>query len=323
MKVLVTGGAGYIGSHVTWALVDQGHEPVVIDDLTTGVRENLPPVPIVIGRAGDRTLVYSLMQRYGIEAVMHFAGSIVVPESIEKPLRYYENNFCQARGLLEACDDFGIESFIFSSTAAVYGSPETAEVREDTTLEPINPYGRSKKMVEHLLEDYRAASGLNYKALRYFNVAGADPDGRTGQSTPDATHLIKVACQTALGEREKLSLFGTDYDTPDGTCIRDYIHVSDLATAHILALESIANGGESGPMNCGYGHGFSVRDVIDAVKRVSGVDFEVVEADRRPGDPPALVADSSRLREELDWRPQHNDLDRIVATALAWEKKTG
>ncbi len=322
MKVLVTGGAGYIGSHVTWALLDAGHEPIVIDDLTTGVRENLPDVPVVIGRAGDRTLVFSMMHRYEIEAVMHFAGSIVVPESVENPLKYYENNFCQARGLLEACDDYGIEHFIFSSTAAVYGSPGAAEVDEETPLAPINPYGRSKWMVEHMLADYRHASGLNYVALRYFNVAGADPDGRTGQSTPDATHLIKVTSQAALGQRDRLSMFGTDYDTPDGTCIRDYIHVSDLAAAHIKALEYLEDGGESGPMNCGYGHGYSVRDVVAAVKRVSGVDFEVVEAPRRAGDPAALVADSSRLRERLDWEPRHDDLDHIVATALAWEEKS-
>lgn len=323
MKVLVTGGAGYIGSHVTWALLDAGHEPVVVDDLSTGIRQNLPPVPLVIGRAGDRTLIHSIMHRYDIEAVMHFAGSIVVPESISEPLEYYQNNFCEARGLLQACRDFGVEKFIFSSTAAVYGSPDEPTVSEESALAPINPYGRSKMMVEQMLADYRIASGLDYVALRYFNVAGADPDGRTGQSTPEATHLIKVAAQVALGRRPNLSIFGTDYDTRDGTCIRDYIHVSDLAHAHILALEALFEGGESGAMNCGYGHGYTVREVVDAVKRVSGRDFEVVETGRRPGDSPALIADSSRLRERLDWEPRHDDLDRIVATALAWEESIG
>lgn len=319
MKVLVTGGAGYIGSHVVWNLVDEGHEPVVIDDLSTGVKANLPSVPFVRGRAGDVDLIESLLRRYSIEAVMHFAGSIVVPESVENPLAYYDNNFCQARGLLEACVAVGIKAFIFSSTAAVYGIPDQSPVKESDELSPINPYGRSKLMVESMLQDTHAAHGLAYCALRYFNVAGADPDGRSGQSTPRATHLIKVAAQAAIGERERLSVFGTDYPTQDGTCVRDYIHVSDLANAHISALDYLNEGGESGAMNCGYGRGLSVREVIECVKSVSGVDFDVQDAPRRAGDPPELISDPSLLKSRLDWKPAHDDIETIVASALRWE----
>jgi UDP-glucose 4-epimerase len=321
MNVLVTGGAGYIGSHVVWALLDAGHSVVVVDDLSTGVRENLPAdLPFVEARAGSGEPVDAALHEHDVDTIIHFAGSIVVPESVENPLKYYDNNVSQGVNLLKTAVEAGVKRFVFSSTAAVYGEPESNPITESTPKAPINPYGHSKLMFEQVLADTSAAHGLDYCALRYFNVAGADPQGRTGQSTPNATHLIKIAAQAALGERDKLAIFGTDYDTPDGTCIRDYIHVTDLATAHLAAMRYLADGGESGPFNCGYGRGFSVREVIDVVKEVSGLDFPVEETGRRAGDPPALVADSGKLRAAMAWEPAHDDLSTIVRTALAWER---
>ncbi len=320
MTILVTGGAGYIGSHVVYALVDAGEEVVVVDDLSTGRRELLPPqVDLVVGDVGDEEILSEVLNA-DVEAVMHFAGSIVVPESVEKPLSYYHNNTAKTRTLIEWCVRCDVHQFVFSSTAAVYGIPDHCPVTESTPTAPINPYGRSKLMTEWMLEDTAQATDLRYVALRYFNVAGADPEGRTGQSTPEATHLIKVTTQAALGRRSHLSIFGTDYPTPDGTCIRDYIHVTDLADAHVATLQYLRDGQRSQVFNCGYGRGFSVRQVVDALRRVSGVDFEVRQASRRAGDPPQLVADSTELRRHLDWRPRHDDLDFIVDTALQWER---
>ena len=322
MSILVTGGAGYIGSHVAHELVDDGRDVVILDNLSTGVRDNIPDqAAFVHGDAGDTELVRRLLGSHRVDAVMHFAGSIVVPESVENPLKYYRNNTATTRCLLAACVDAGIEAFVFSSTAAVYGMPDQLPVTEETPTAPINPYGSSKLMVEAMLRDTAAAHSLEYVALRYFNVAGADPKGRTGQSTPQATHLIKVASETASGKRDRLAIFGTDYDTRDGTCVRDYIHVTDLARVHILALEALEAGEPSRVLNCGYGHGYTVREVIEAVKEASGVDFEVVEADRRAGDPPALIADSTRLRETFGWQPEHDNIDEIVRTAYEWEQK--
>lgn len=322
-SVLVTGGAGYIGSHVAHELVDDGRQVVILDNLSTGVRANMPDeAAFVHGDVGDYELLVNLISEYDVDAVMHFAGSIVVPESVENPLKYYRNNTAATRTLLSACVICGVHQFVFSSTAAVYGMPgaDQLPVTEETPTAPINPYGSSKLMTEWMLRDVAGAHDFRYVALRYFNVAGADPKGRTGQSTPQATHLIKVASQTALGQRDKLSIFGTDYETRDGTCIRDYIHVTDLARVHILALEALERGEQSRVLNCGYGHGYTVREVIEAVKRVSEVDFEVVDAARRAGDPPELIADSSKLRDEFGWQPEHDDLDEIVSTALEWEE---
>ncbi|MFP4597327.1 MAG: UDP-glucose 4-epimerase GalE [Persicimonas sp.] len=324
MTVLVTGAAGYIGSHIAHELVDDGRDVVVLDNLSTGVRENVPEAAsFVHGDAGDFELVTALLAEHDVEAVMHFAGSIVVPESVEAPLKYYSNNTAVTRTLLAACVAQGVDKFVFSSTAAVYGMPSSDElpVTEETPTAPINPYGSSKLMTEWMLRDVAHAHDFRYVALRYFNVAGADPKGRTGQSTPQATHLIKVASEAALGKRERLAIFGTDYETRDGTCIRDYIHVTDLARVHILALEALESGEDSRVLNCGYGHGYTVREVIEAVKRVSEVDFEVADAARRAGDPPELIADSTKLREQFGWQPQHDEIDEIVRTALAWEKK--
>jgi UDP-glucose 4-epimerase len=321
MKVLVTGGAGYIGSHVAHELVDVGHEVVVLDNLSTGVLENVPDdAEFVRGNTGDGALTRRVLDEHAIDAVMHFAASIVVPESVEQPLAYYGNNTCNTRGLLEACVDVGVGKFIFSSTAAVYGIPDEVPVDEESPVQPINPYGWSKLMTEQMLEDAGAAHRLDYVILRYFNVAGADPDGRTGQSTPNATHLIKVACQAALGQREGMRIFGTDYETRDGTGIRDYIHVTDLALAHLEALDYLDEGGESRILNCGYGHGFTVREVVETVRDVSGVDFEAEPDARRAGDPPELVADAFRIADILGWSPRHDDLAFIVRTALDWER---
>ncbi len=321
MAVLVTGGAGYIGSHMVYALTDRGEDVVVLDNLSTGFDWAVSPAArLVVGDIGDATLVRQIIREHEIDAVIHFAGSIIVPESVENPLKYYENNTCKSRTLIETMVREDVPHFIFSSTAAVYGIPEHNPAYEDSPLAPINPYGRSKLMTEWTLADVAAAHDLRYVALRYFNVAGADPQGRTGQSTPEATHLIKVACQTALGLREKMYIFGTDYDTPDGTCIRDYIHVTDLIAAHVDALDHLRHGGESEVMNCGYGRGFSVREVIDTVREVVGHDFPVEEAPRRPGDPPALVAGAEKVRALLGWHPRHDDLKEIVASAYAWER---
>lgn len=320
--VLVTGGAGYIGSHAVYALKDHGYPVVVIDDLSTGVRENLPAdVPLIIGNIGDAGLVERTFRQHQVGAVMHFAGSIVVPESVANPLKYYRNNTLNSQVLIETCVKNGVGTLLFSSTAAVYGIPEELPVREDTPTAPINPYGASKLMTEWVLRDTAAAHDFVYGALRYFNVAGADPQGRTGQSTPAATHLIKVACQAALGQRPSLDIMGTDYPTPDGTGVRDYIHVSDLAEAHVLALDYLIREKKSLVLNCGYGHGFSVREVIKAVEAACGHALPAREAPRRAGDPPALTAQSDRIRKVLGWTPKHDDLGFIVRTAFAWEKR--
>ncbi|MGH6870076.1 MAG: UDP-glucose 4-epimerase GalE [Rhizomicrobium sp.] len=322
MSVLVTGGAGYIGSHMVWALVDAGEDVVVLDNLTTGVRGLVSEkAHFVEGNVGDGALVKKTIADRKVDAVIHFAGSIVVPESVAEPLRYYANNVVASRALVEACVESGVKNFIFSSTSVVYAEDGAQPLREDERKIPISPYGRSKLMTEWMLEDTARAHDFRYVALRYFNVAGADPKGRTGQSTPKATHLIKRASQVALGRVPHLSIFGTDYPTPDGTGVRDYIHVSDLVAAHALALAHLRGGGRSEVMNCGYGHGFSVRDVIGAVERVTGKTLPVREEPRRPGDPPTLIADATRIRRELGWTPRHDDLDEIVRTAHAWESR--
>jgi UDP-glucose 4-epimerase len=322
MSVLVTGGAGYIGSHLVLELLDAGETVVVIDNLSTGFRWAVPQAAtLVVGDIGDRDLVRTVIQKHKVEAIIHFAGSIVVPESVADPLGYYRNNTANSRDLMEVAVATGVRHFIFSSTAAVYGNPAETPVTETAAPAPMSPYGSSKLMTEIMLADTARAHDLRYVALRYFNVAGADPAGRTGQSTDGATHLIKVACETALGKRPRMDVFGTDYPTPDGTCVRDYIHVKDLARAHTAALAYLRNGGRSDIFNCGYTKGYSVLEVIGAVKRVSGVDFEVRLSPRRPGDPAAIVAASDKIRGTLGWVPEHDDLDRIVAQALAWESR--
>ncbi len=325
IPVLVTGGAGYIGSHAVLALLDAGWPVAVIDNLTTGFRFAIPEgVPFYEGDIEDAALLARIFAEQGTQAVMHFAGSIVVPESVENPLKYYHNNTVKSRALIESAVAGGVPHFIFSSTAATYGMPAVSAVTEETPTVPINPYGWSKLMTERMLADTAAAHPLNYCALRYFNVAGADPRGRSGQSTAGATHLIKVAVEAALGKRANVSVFGTDYDTPDGTGVRDYIHVSDLAAAHVLALEALIDRPDrSLTMNCGYGRGFSVLEVLDAVDRVTNMTIDRILGPRRAGDSGMLVSDPSRIRETLPWRPQHADLDRIVAHALAWERKLG
>jgi len=323
MTILVTGGAGYIGSHMVHALVDNGEPPVVLDNLSTGFRFLIPSaITFVSGSTGDRDLVAKLLQQHRVTEIIHFAASVVVPESIRDPLAYYRNNTMNTCTLLDAAVEAGVRHFIFSSTAAVYGNAAgDAPLRETAATSPISPYGSSKLMSEIMLHDVGRAHDLRFVVLRYFNVAGADPQLRTGQSTPQATHLIKVACETALGRRAKLDVFGTDYPTPDGTCIRDYIHVSDLARAHLAALAHLRRGGASATFNCGYGHGHSVFEVVDAVRRACGREFRVEVAGRRAGDPVSLVADVSRIRSTLDWRPQFDDLDTIVTHALAWERR--
>jgi len=322
MTVLVTGGAGYIGSHMVYALRDAGERAVVLDNLSTGFDWALPQgVPLVVGETGDQARVTALLAEHEVDAVIHFAASIVVPDSVADPLGYYRNNTVNSRALIETAVKGGVRHFIFSSTAAVYGNPERVPVREDDPTVPMSPYGSSKLMTEIMLRDAGASYGLRHVILRYFNVAGADPLGRTGQSTKGATHLIKVAVETALGLRPKMDVFGTDYPTPDGTCIRDYIHVSDLVRAHADALSYLRDGGASATFNCGYGRGFSVRDVIESVKRVSGIDFKVEFAGRRAGDPAQIVAASDRVRAVLHWKPHFDDLNTIVTHALAWERK--
>ncbi|MBA4087861.1 MAG: UDP-glucose 4-epimerase GalE [Novosphingobium sp.] len=325
VPVLVTGGAGYIGSHAVLALQDAGYPVVVIDNLVTGFRFAVPDgVPFYEGDIEDADLVARIFAEQGTRAVMHFAGSVVVPESVSNPLKYYHNNTAKSRALIAAVVEAGVPHFIFSSTAATYGTPEVSPVTEDTPQRPINPYGMSKLMTEAMLADVAAAHPLNYCALRYFNVAGADPQGRTGQSTAGATHLIKVAVEAALGKRASVGVFGTDFDTPDGTGVRDYIHVSDLAAAHVLALEAlIASPSDSLTMNCGYGRGFSVLEVLDAVDRVTNRRIVREMQGRRPGDPASLISDNRRIRARLPWVPQYADLDTIVTHALAWERKLG
>jgi UDP-glucose 4-epimerase len=322
MAVLVTGGAGFIGSHMVLELVDRGENVVVLDNLSTGFASAVPAgVELIEGDMGDMPLVKSVIQEHRVDAVAHFAAKIVVPESVAEPLAYYLNNTSKSRSLLQAAVESGVKQFIFSSTAAVYGDPEVNPVTEDTRPNPVSPYGRSKLMTEWMLQDTAHATGLRYVVLRYFNVAGADPAGRAGQSTPRATHLIKVACQAALGQRPGMDIYGTDFPTPDGTCLRDYIHVTDLARAHIAALEHLRRGGGNLTLNCGYGKGYSVREVVDTVKRVSGVDFDVRLAPRRAGDPAAIVATGEKVRTELGWKPAFDNLETIVSHALKWEKR--
>jgi UDP-glucose 4-epimerase len=321
MAVLVTGGAGYIGSHMVHALADAGEPVVVLDNLSTGFRSALPSsVPLFVGDAGDQDMVASIIGEHKVDAMIHFAGSIVVPDSVRDPLGYYRNNTVNTRALIESAVNGGVKHFIFSSTAAVYGNPTVLPVSEDAPTTPMSPYGSSKLMSELMLHDVAAAHELRYVILRYFNVAGADPQQRTGQSTPAATHLIKVGVETALGMRPKLDVYGTDYPTPDGTCIRDYIHVSDLARAHSAALAHLRRGGGAMTFNCGYGRGYSVLEVIGAIERVIGRKLPVQMVGRRPGDPASLVADVRRIRSALDWSPQFENLDTIVSHALAWER---
>lgn len=322
-SILVTGGAGYIGSHAVLALRDKGWPVVVVDNLSTGFRWAIPEdVPFVEADIGDGSAMDALLSAHNIGAIVHFAGSIIVPESVEQPLKYYKNNTANTRTLLECAVNGGVSHFLFSSTAATYGIPQSVPISEDAPKAPINPYGMSKLMSEFMLADVARAHPLNFCALRYFNVAGADPQGRSGQSTAGATHLIKVAVEAALGKRDHVSVYGTDYATPDGTGVRDYIHVADLAEAHVLALEALmANPQQSLVLNCGYGRGFSVNEVLDAVDRVSGVTLKRHVEARRPGDPDALVADNRQILELLPWQPRYQDLETIVAHALAWERQ--
>ncbi|WP_407188789.1 UDP-glucose 4-epimerase GalE [Bradyrhizobium centrosematis] len=322
MTVLVTGGAGYIGSHTVLALAEAGEDVVVIDDLSTGFSAYLPEgVPLFIGDAGDENLIEGVIAQHNIESIIHFAGSVVVPDSMRDPLGYYRNNFGTARNLLNVAVKRGIDRFIFSSTAAVYGNPDQVPVPEHAPTRPLSPYGSSKLMTEIMLHDVAAAYGMRYVTLRYFNVAGADPHARIGLATVGATHLLKIAVEAATGQRAKIDVFGTDYPTPDGSCIRDFIHVTDLSQAHRSALAYLRNGGASTTLNCGYGRGYSVLETIDAVRRVSGRSFAVQYAPRRPGDIMTMVADTNRIRSLLDWRPQYDDLETIAAHALAWEDK--
>ena len=322
MTVLVTGGAGYIGSHTVRALCAAGIPAVVLDDLSTGCASLLPPgVPLIEGNIRQRDLVAETLGTHDVDSVIHFAASIVVPDSVERPLDYYNNNVANSLRLIEACVAHGVRHFVFSSSAAVYGQPSIVPVREDTPAVPVNPYGTTKLMIEWALRDTAAAHDLRYAALRYFNVAGADPSGQAGQMSRTSTHLIKTACEAALGLRSEIAIYGTDYPTPDGTCIRDYIHVSDLADIHVLALRRLQAGGGSFVANCGYGRGYSVREVLSAVERIHGRRLNVREAPRRPGDPPMLVADTDRLARLLAWRPRNGGIDDIVGTALAWEQR--
>ena len=331
--VLVTGGAGYIGSHTVRRLIAGGHRVVVLDDFSTGHRWAVAPGAVVVaGDAGDQALVGVLIEQHSVGAMVHFAGSIVVPESVSDPLKYYRNNVAASRNLIEACVQKGVLKFIFSSSAAVYGIPDRQPVPETAPQRPINPYGATKLIAEWMLRDVVTSfeqqgtvkdGSFRYAALRYFNVAGASLDGTLGQATPAATHLIKVACEAACGVRKRITVFGTDYPTPDGTCIRDYIHVEDLARAHLDALAYLDGGGASDTFNCGYGRGFSVRQVLHAVQKAAGVKLPIEDGPRRPGDPPELVAESSRIRNELGWEPKHDDLDLICRTAYQWERGLG
>lgn len=322
MAVLVTGGAGYIGSHMALELLGHGERVVILDNLSTGLRRLSPEAATFVqGDVGDEVLLDRLLANYEIESILHFAGSIVVPESVEDPLGYYYNNTVKSRALMAAAVRQGVKNFIFSSTAAVYGTPEQVPVAETAPKAPISPYGSSKLMTEQMLADAGAAHPLRYCALRYFNVAGADPQCRSGQSSPKATHLIKVACEVVTGQRSNMSVFGTDYPTPDGTCVRDYIHVTDLVRAHWHALQYLRDGGDNAVMNCGYGKGSSVLEVIDTVKRISGVDFEVNMTGRRAGDPAELVAGTELIHELLPWEAEYDNLDLIVEHALNWERK--
>jgi UDP-glucose 4-epimerase len=319
--ILVTGGAGYIGSHVVLQLRARGERVVVLDDLSRGFRQAVLDTPLIIGQVGDRETVLKALREHGVGTVMHFAAYTIVPESVREPLKYYGNNTCSTRSLLQCCLEAGVEHFVFSSTAAVYGMPAAGIAAEDSPTVPINAYGTSKLMSEWMLRDVSAASSLKHVALRYFNVAGSDSQGRIGQATPNATLLVKVACEAVVGKRQQISIFGTDYPTADGTGLRDYIHVEDLASAHLDALDYLRGGGVSTVLNVGYGHGYSVREVLQSVERVSGQRLRIIEEPRRPGDPPALVARADRIRQELGWKPRLDDLDTIVRTALAWERR--
>lgn len=321
MTVLITGGAGFIGGHTVLAFLDRGEIPIVLDDLSTGNRAAVPSgVPFFVGDVGDAELVVRLVQKNRIDAILHFAAKIVVPESVADPLNCYLNNTVKTHTLLQAAVRGNVKQFVFSSTAAVYGNASFTPVSETAAPAPLSPYGRSKLMSEYMLVDARAAYNLRYVTLRYFNVAGADPAGRLGQSTPGATHLIKAALETALRRRSYMSIYGSDYPTPDGTCVRDYVHVSDLARAHLAALDHLRDGGESRTLNCGYGRGYSVREVVDAVRRVARVDFEIRQAPRRAGDPASIVANSDQLMK-LGWKPELNDLPKMIEHAHNWEKK--
>ncbi len=319
--ILITGGAGYIGSHVALQLRARAERVVVLDDLSRGFRQAVLDVPLVVGNVGDRDTVRAALEAHGVDTVMHFAACTVVPESVRDPLKYYGNNTCATRSLLQCCLEGEVRHFVFSSTAAVYGIPAAGVAAEDTPTSPINPYGSSKLMSEWMLAAVAEAAPLRYVSLRYFNVAGSDSGGRIGQATPNATLLIKVACEAAVGKRAEVAIFGTDYPTPDGTGVRDYIHVEDLAAAHLDALQYLRAGGGSTTLNVGYGHGYSVRQVLASVERVSGKPLKVREEPRRPGDPPALVARAERIRRELGWKPRLDDLDTIVRTGLAWEER--
>jgi UDP-glucose 4-epimerase len=318
--ILVTGGAGYIGSHTAKQLGLAGERLVTLDNLCTGFKQAVLYGDLVVGDTGDRELVSRILKEYEVDTVMHFAAHTIVPESVSNPLKYYRNNTCNTRNLLECCSEAGVKNFVFSSTAAVYGIPSNGVAFEDAPTQPINAYGTSKLMSEMMLKDLSMASNLNYVALRYFNVAGCDLEGRIGQSTPKATLLTKVACEQAVGKREAVYIFGTDYPTPDGTGVRDYIHVEDLADAHVKALDYLRNDGASTILNCGYGHGYSVREVLDAVAAANGAPLNIIEADRRAGDPPELVAGARKVREVLGWTPKYDNLATITSSALAWER---
>ncbi|AYO31433.1 UDP-glucose 4-epimerase GalE [Biomaibacter acetigenes] len=320
-KIFVTGGAGYIGSHVVKLLGQKGYEVMVYDNLSTGNQDSVLYGKLMKGDILDFESIKTAMADFQPDAVMHFAAKIIVPESVAEPLKYYENNVYGAVNVIKAMKECKADKFIFSSTAAVYGEPKEMPLSEDMPLSPVNPYGRSKAMVERVLEDFSKARDFRYVSLRYFNVAGADPEGRIGETKKDATHLITMCVRTACGKRDKMYVYGTDYPTPDGTCIRDYIHVMDLADAHVLALEYLLEGGKGDVFNCGYGQGYSVQQVVDAAKRVTGVGFPVEYAPRRPGDPPELVADSTKIKQKLGWKPKYNDLGFIIKTAWEWEKK--
>ncbi len=319
--ILVTGGAGYIGSHVVRQLGEAGERVVVLDNLSTGFEDAVLHGELVVGDTGDSDLVTRLLREHGVGTVMHFAAHTVVPESVTDPLKYYGNNTCSTRSLLECCQRAAVGSFVFSSTAAVYGIPESGMATEETPTVPINPYGTSKLMSEWMLRDLSRATRMRHVVLRYFNVAGSDPEGRVGQRTPKATLLVKVACEAAMGKRDRIRIFGTDYETPDGTGVRDYIHVEDLAGAHLKALDFLRQEGDSTTLNCGYGHGYSVREVLHAVERVNGAPLPVEEVARRAGDPPMLVANAERIAHVLGWRPRYDDLDFICKSSLDWERK--
>jgi UDP-glucose 4-epimerase len=320
-SVLVTGGAGYIGSHVVRQLIERGERVVVLDNLCTGYRSAVLNAPLVVGDTGDRVLVDRVLAEHRVETVMHFAAHTIVPESVADPLKYYRNNTCATRNLLECCDRAGVRQLVFSSTAAVYGTPPDGRADEGTATQPINPYGLSKLMSEWMLRDLAQISRLRYVALRYFNVAGSDPGGRIGHSAPGSTLLVKIACQAAVGVRPEVAIFGTDYPTPDGTGVRDYIHVEDLADAHLRALDYLRDGGATTTLNCGYGHGYSVREVLRMVERVHGAPLRIREAPRRAGDPAMLIAEAPRVRRALNWAPRYDDLEAIVRTQLEWERR--